>query len=120
MNFLSRELICDKLRLSKRQSYSIIGSSRGSCISSDDVLALLNRARRTIEAPFEYIPQLMTADEMADMLDGSGITAHNLLVWTRRTKDVAPHIRLNKQTTRFSPTAMVSWLESRSHITSRS
>ena len=66
MNFLRRDLICERLRLNVRQSYRLIGSSRSGLISSDEVVRILNRSRRGIAEPFDYIPSdIATPDENA-------------------------------------------------------
>ena len=98
-HYLPRKLVCERLRLNRRTSYDIVGAAFGERISSDDVIALLNRARRETTNPFappptplDYIPSdLLTADELAAELTESHITAHDLLNWTRRTKNIAPH-----------------------------
>lgn len=115
MSLLKRKLVCERLRLKCRTSYHIIGASRLSLISLDDVLELLNDSRRPCgTAPLADIPSdLRTPEEMAAEI--GGVTAHDLLNWTRRTKNVPPHFRLNKQTTRFSASRMMAWVEERSH-----
>ena len=116
MNLLNRQLICDRLRLERRTSYRIIGASRLSLISSSDVVDLLNQSRRPFSSePLEDIPSdLRTPDEMAAEI--GGVTAHDLLNWTRRTKNIPPHFRLNKHTTLFSAHRLMAWLEERSHV----
>ena len=114
MNLLRRKYICEMLRLKPRASYRIVSPSRLSLISSDEILYILNHARR---GPVDYLHDipfdLRTPEEMSAKL--GGVTAHDLLNWTRRTKNVAPHFRLNKQTTRFSERLLLAWLESRTH-----
>ena len=115
MNLLRRQLICERLRLERRTSYRIIGPSRLSLINSDEVLQLLNDARRG-GIPYLYdIPSdLRTPDEMAAEIEG--VTANDLLNWTRRTKNVPPHFRINKHTTRFSASRLLAWLEERTRV----
>ena len=119
MNLLKRQMICEKLRLTGRQSYRIVGASFSSFISSDEVLEIVNRARRFIAEPLKDIPSDMrTPEEMSEELGGI-VTASQLLTWTqRRTKNVPPHFRFNKQTTRFSSRRLTEWLEARSRIRS--
>lgn len=114
MSLLRRQLVCDRLRLKRRASYRIVSPCRLSLISSDEILYLLNHARRGGMEYLTAIPSdIRTPDEMAAEIDG--VTAHDLLNWTRRTKNVAPHFRLNKQTTRFSASRLMAWLKERSH-----
>ena len=114
MSLLKRQLICERLRIKHRASYRIIGASRLSLISSNDVLDLLNDSRRAMPRPLDEIPcDLRTPEEMAEEI--GGVSAHDLLNWTHRTKNVPPHFRLNKQTTRFSASRMMAWLEERTH-----
>lgn len=114
MNLLRRDLVCERLRLNRRASYRIVSPSRLSLISSDEILYILNHARR---GPVDYLhdipSDLRTPEEMAAKL--GGVTAKMLLNWTHRTKNVAPHFRLNKQTTRFSERLLLAWLESCTH-----
>ena len=70
-----------------RQSYRLLPSCYGAMISTDDMLDLINSARRQIAEPLADVPtDLMTAEELASVpeLANSGVTAHKLLNWTRR------------------------------------
>lgn len=118
-SYLKRDFVCSRLRLNGSTSYDIIGTAYGPLISSDDVLSLLNRARRAIPDPIPFIPSdLATPDEMAadPSLAESGITAHDLFNWTRRTKNQAPHFRLTRKCTRFSRSILLAWLDARSRL----
>lgn len=120
-NYLKRQFVCDRLRLSRRQSYEIVGSSYGPRINSDDVLAVLNRSRKGGLAPLQY-PQfphdLLTPEELSAELSESDISVRELLNWTRRTKAVPPHYRLNKCTIRFPRASFMAWLDARSRLKS--
>ena len=119
MNFLRRDLICERLRLNLRQSYRLIGSSRSGLISSDEVLRILNRSRRGIQDPFAFIPSdIMTPDELASAIDG--IKPEQLRAWMRRTRNVCPHFRLNGHTRRIPYALFVGWLANNSKIERRS
>lgn len=118
MHWMSREWLCSRLRLSPRQSYSLVRSGYGPCVSSDAVIALVNRSRRNIPEPFTYVPSdIMTAEELTATpeLAESGITPHMLLVFTRRgnANNRPPHLRVNKQTTRFVKFLFLAWLAER-------
>lgn len=124
MHWMSREWLCSRLRLSPRQSYSLVRSGYGPCVSSDAVLSLVNRSRRNIPEPFTYVPSdIMTAEELAATpeLAESGITTHMLLVFTRRgnANNRPPHLRVNKQTTRFVKFLFLAWLAERARSAER-
>lgn len=119
MNFLRRDLICDRLRLNVRQSYRLIGSSRSGLISSDEVVRILNRSRRGIAEPFSYIPSdIATPDEILWEIDG--IMPNQLRAWMRRTRNVCPHFRLNGHTRRIPKALFLKWLASNSKVERRS
>lgn len=113
MNYLTRELICARLRLKQRQSYRIVPPSYGPLISSDEVLHLLNESRRGIAEPLEFIPSdLMTAEELSeDEALGGIVSPKKILLWTKRIKNVPPHFRINKHVTRFSRRSFFEWLD---------
>lgn len=118
MHWMSRDWLCRRLRLSPRQSYSLVRSGYGPCVSSDAVLDLVNKSRRNIAAPFDYVPaDIMTADELARTpeLAESGLTSKNFLVFTRRENpnNQPPFLHLNKQTTRFVKSLFLNWLAER-------
>lgn len=118
MHWMSRDWLCRLLRLSPRQSYSLVRSGYGPCVSSDAVLDLVNKSRRNIAAPFDHVPaDIMTADELARTpeLAESGLTSKNFLVFTRRENpnNQPPFLHLNKQTTRFVKSLFLNWLAER-------
>ena len=114
MTLLNRELICDRLRINKRSSYRVVPPSRLSLISSDEVLEVLNRARRGGMKPLRDIPSdIRTPEEMASEI--GGVTAKMLLTWVyRRTKNVPPHFYINRHCIRFSASRLLAWLDERS------
>lgn len=118
MHFMSREWLCSRLRLSPRQSYSLVRSGYGLCVSSDAVLSLVNRSRRNIAEPFSDVPSdILTAEELAaePELAESGLTPHHFLVFTRRENpnNRPPHLHINKQCTRFVKSLFLAWLAER-------
>ena len=124
MHFMSREWLCRRLRLSPRQSYSLVRSGYGPCVSSDAVLSLVNRSRRNIVTPFTFVPSdILTAEELAATpeLAESGLTSKNFLVFTRRENpnNQCPYLRINKQTTRFVKSLFLAWLEERARDAER-
>lgn len=118
MNYLDRPLVCKRLALSPRQSYRIVSPSYGSLINSDELLHVVNEARRSIREPLDSIPcDIVTAYELAkDESLNALVSAERILTWTRRKKNVPPHFRFNKQTTRFSCRLFFSWLEKNSKL----
>lgn len=111
MSYFRREFICERLRLARRQSYYIVGASFASRINSNDVVAVLNRARRNIAEPLDCIPSdLMTPYETTIRFADSGITERELKCWIKRKRNPAPHFRLNKHTVRFSARLLDKWL----------
>jgi hypothetical protein len=124
MHFMSREWLCRRLRLSPRQSYSLVRSGYGPCVSSAAVLSLVNRSRRNIVEPFTFVPSdILTAEELAATpeLAESGLTSKNFLVFTRRENpnNQPPFLRLNKQCTRFVKSLFLAWLEERARDAER-
>ena len=114
--FLSRDLVRDRLRLELRTSFRICPSGRGALISTDDVIALLNRSRVRIADYITSIPtDLMTAGELAAVpeLAESGLTEKKILLMTRRAVKVPPHFRINSHCIRFSRKRFLDWLEGR-------
>ena len=118
MNYLDRHLVCKRLALSPRQSYRIVSPSYGALISSDEVLHIVNEARRGIREPLDAIPcDIVTADElMKDESLNGAVSSERIITWTRRRKNIPPHFRFNKQTTRFSRRLFFSWLEKNSKL----
>ena len=115
---MSRDWLCHRLRLSPRQSYSLVRSGYGPCVSSDAVLSLVNKSRRNIAAPFDHVPcDILTADELAQTpeLAESGFAPRDFLVFTRRENpnNQPPFLHLNKQTTRFVKSLFLDWLAQR-------
>lgn len=118
MGILLRRIdIRERLRLGLRQSYRIIPPSRCELINTDEVVDILNAARRGIREPFTILPSdLMTAEEISAVILDGLIPAKRVLAWTRRTKNVPPHFRFNKQTTRFPRRLFEEWIRERAHI----
>lgn len=120
-SYLKRSFVCDRLRISRVQSYELVGSSYGPRISSDDVLAVLNRARRGMPDAVAWIPHdLLTPEELSAELAESDISVRDLLNWTRRTKPgaIPPHFHITRRTIRFPRAEFMSWLDARSRIKS--
>ena len=110
MYLLSRQFVCDRLRLERRTSYRIINASHLSLINSDEIIEILNESKKGITIQVDNIPtDLRTPSEMASEL---GIDEQTLLTWTlRRTKNIPPHYRFNKKTIRYSAKMLTDWVE---------
>ena len=116
--FLTRDHVCERLRLTLRTSYRIVGTSYGKFISSDDVLELLNDCRVKVEYA-KFLPDdLLTPDEMAEELGCDMVSGKDLLTWTHRTRPAAipPHYRLNSHTVRFPKRAFLAWMKERAKL----
>lgn len=116
-HYLTRSDVCDRLRMSRWQSYQFVGPSYGPLINSDNLVALLNHYRRAIPKPLDYVPSdLRTAKELAAELNEPNITARDILNWTRRTKAMPPHFRLSSRTILLSKRMFLEWLDERSRV----
>lgn len=116
-HYLTRQFVCDRLKLSHWQSYQIVGASYGPRINSDDVLRLLNSASRALPEPLTWIPHdLLKPEELAGELAESDISVHELGLWVRRTKNCPPHFRFTRRTIRFSRSLFMAWLDARSRL----
>ena len=111
MTLLTRDFVCGRLAIQNRTSYRIVGTTRNGMIRSDELLELINKARRGIREPLTDLPSdLVTPDAAAAEL--GVVTKRQLHNWTcRRHKSVPPHFRFNKQTTRYSLRLLREWLE---------
>jgi len=113
MHLVSREFLCERLKLSRWASYKLVPATSIRLISSDDVIALLNSSRRAREDEVDFIPSDVIKAEDAEV--EFGIPARKLMLWTRRSRNVAPHFRFNKQTTRFRKETLRKWIDRRLH-----
>lgn len=107
MHFMTREMVNERLRLSSSASYRLLAPNRLHMVGSDEVISLLNRSA-VRECGVDFVPSdIVTADELSEE---TGIPAKRLVAWTRRTKNVIPHYRLNKHTTRFRMGSVTEWI----------
>lgn len=120
MRFLRRQQVMNRLRMSQSVSYRIIGTARGSLISTDDVLRILNNARRGPQPMLVEVPDdLATPSEIAAELTSEGITEHDLHNWTLRTRNIPPFFLLNTHCRRFQRSAFFGWLADSTKIIRR-
>ena len=67
---LRRIDICMQLKLGNRQSYRIVPPSYGPLNNSDEVLHIINQARRGIQEPLDSPPlDMMTAEEISKIAE---------------------------------------------------
>ena len=108
MFYVTRDFVCERLKVSRWASYGIVPSTAIGRIPSDDVVSVLNRSRKADRDVLDYVPSdILTPDEASEL---TGIPANVLLRWTRRSVKVPPHFRINKQTTRFRRESLENWL----------
>ena len=111
MYYWRREFVNERLGISKTQSYRIVPATESGRIRSDSVLSLLNRARVGVSAALTVVPaDLLTPEQTAARFADSGVTERDLRRWIRRTRNPAPHFRLNRNTVRFSAGLLEAWL----------
>lgn len=108
---VTRQFVNERLAIGKWQSYGLVKASYLAYVSTDDVIALLNRARRGREDELDFIPSDIITPEQAEV--ETGIPARRLLLWTRRRKKVPPHFHLNNKTIRFRRSSLSAWLDRR-------
>lgn len=113
MHFVTREFVCERLKVSAWASYKFVPANDIHRIQSDRVIAVLNGSRKAHEPELDYIPSDIITPEEAER--ETGIPAKTLLTWTRRSVKVPPHYRLNKQTTRFRRSSLSAWLDRRTN-----
>lgn len=112
MHYVTRQFVCERLKLSLWTSYRFVPANDVHRIRTDRVIDILNSSRRANEKALDFIPSDILTPEQAE--EETGIPAKTLLTWTRRAVKVPPHYRLNKQTTRFRRSSLAEWLERRS------
>lgn len=111
MFYVTRSFVCERLGISAWASYGLFAATDVGRIPSDRVTSLLNRSRKAHEEELDFIPSdIVTAETLEKE---TGIPAKTILRWTRRTKKIPPHFRINKQTTRFRRSSFNAWLERR-------
>lgn len=112
MHYWKRDFVNERLRLSPRQSYRIVGSTASGLVRSDAVLALLNEARRGVAEPLALVPaDIGTVAEAAERM---GVAVANVVRWTRRRRNAMPNFRLNRSTTRIPLALAEAWLAAQS------
>lgn len=111
--FLTRQSVCERLRMSQSASYREPWlRPRRHMVSSQDVLAMLNRSARAGLAMFAedgQIPDAMTADEVEA---ATGYPARRLVLATRHARNPLPHWRINSHVVRFHLPSVLDWLRS--------
>lgn len=118
MHYLTRKDIMQRLRLSYSASYRIIGTARQNLVSSKDVLAILNQARRGDQPLLTHIPSdFLTEAELATEI--GCISRTRVFNWTKRVRNVPPFFYLNSHCRRFLRSEVEKWLERNGQIIKR-
>lgn len=115
---VKRKLVSERLRLTVRNSYRIVPG--GSVIDSTDVIRLLNDSRTAGQPKLEgeWIPELLTAEELTKAINNElmDATAKDVRNWTKRLYPV-PHYRISSKILLFKRSTVEQWL--RGEIRSR-
>ena len=120
MRFLRRQQVMNRLRMSQSVSYRIIGTARGPLVSTDDVLRIMNAARRGPQPMLIEVPDdLATPAELAAELTSEGITERDLHNWTLRVRNVPPFFLFNSHCRRFQRSTFFGWLADSTKIIRR-
>lgn len=120
MRFLRRQQVMNRLRMSQSVSYRIIGTARGPLVSTDDVLRIMNAARRGPQPMLIEVPDdLATPAELAAELTSEGITERDLHNWTLRVRNIPPFFLFNTHCRRFQRSAFFGWLADSTKIIRR-
>ena len=118
-HYLTRERICERLRIAVSTSYKLVGSAYGSRISSDEVVTLLNRSRNETQDVLTDLPSdLLTPAEMAAVpeIAAREISEREIVNWTKRKRNPAPCFRLNKQTRRIRRSSFMAWMDATTRL----
>lgn len=114
-HLLTRELICERLRISRSACYRLLDASRMSLISSDKVCDLLNRSRQGEDMVTLIPSDLVTAEELAVMiapeLHGITKTLRFVKLSSRHVRNPMPHFRLNSHVWRYRVSSVRKWLD---------
>lgn len=105
---LTRPFVCDKLALSRWQSYRLFPVTKTGLIREADVLKHVNVLRCPSIPPFSQLPEMATAERLSEL---TGAPVYKLKLWARRTRNAIPFVRFNSHTLRFPLALATRWLE---------
>ena len=110
MPYMTRQKVCERLRLGLRQSYRLIGGAgRSHLLDAEKIISALNRAHRPA-ARIDFVPSDMaTPEEAVETAGLEGVTPRMLTTWCRRTRNAPPHFRFNGHTIRFRTSELAAW-----------
>lgn len=106
-----RPFVCEKLALSRWQSYAMFPATRTGMIREADVLQFVNVGRSKNQPSFAHVPALVTADDLSEL---TGVPVRKLMLWTRRKRNPIPHVKFNSHVVRFHETEASEWLDKNS------
>lgn len=107
---VDRPFVCDKLALSRWQSYMMFPATKSGYLRDADIIERVNSVRSRNLPQFTFIPGLVTAETLEEQ---SGVPVRKLKLWARRKRNPIPHIRFNSHVLRF-PAQASQWLEENS------
>lgn len=106
--YCPRDFVCEKIQISRWQSYTLFEPTDSGLINLDKVIAFLNRARRNDEA-LTFLPSdIVTMDEAEKSLELPGATIKKWL------KKKCPHFKINSHTIRVRLSSIKKWLDKHS------
>jgi len=114
MNLVTRDLICKRLKISRRTCFNLIRSANGN-VTEQQVLKILNDSASNCH-PFTMLPDgLLTVREAADTIKVNGvpITTERLLAWVNEPINRVPHLRITSKSIRIPAAAFEVWASSR-------
>ena len=108
---LERQQVCDRLSLSRWQSYQMFPVTRTGLIREADILQFVNIARRGSIPAFSHVPELVRAEALEEE---TGAPAVKVKRWARRKRNPIPHVHFNSHVLRFPKEEARAWLEEHS------
>lgn len=107
-HFLSRRVFCERFRFGRRQSYRIVPHHHGKLLDEGKLVRLLNECRMNGMPIEDGLPDLFTAEEVAEWCEG--VSAKRILAYTKRKNNPLPCYRFNKNTLRFTQETFNNWI----------
>lgn len=108
---LERQQVCDRLAISRWQSYMMFPATNIGLLREADVLQFVNVGRRGALAPYSHLPQLVTAKTVEEH---TGAPERKLKLWAHRRRNPVPHVWFNSHVIRFPMEEVRAWLEEHS------
>jgi hypothetical protein len=103
----TRSFVCDKLALSRWQSYRFFPVTKTGMIRESDVLQHINAMRGPSTPPFSHVLELATTERLSEL---TGAPVRKLKLWAHRKRNPIPYVRFNSHTLRFPVAQARAWL----------